>query len=44
MLNHLENQANNSEQLEEIHNIEKAMRFIDDNLQVGDQISFALKQ
>lgn len=36
---HFDNQGNQSEQLEEIHNIEKAMRFIDEHLQAGEPIS-----
>ncbi|MEE3607716.1 Fic family protein [Avibacterium paragallinarum] len=37
--NHLDNRADKSEQLEEIHNIENAMHFIDENLKAGDKIS-----
>ncbi|QLB15746.1 cell filamentation protein Fic [Mannheimia granulomatis] len=37
--NHLDNQSSPSEQLEEIRNIENAMRFIDEHLQAGEPIS-----
>ncbi|UZV57152.1 Fic family protein [Pasteurella multocida] len=36
---HLDSQTTSSEQLEEIRNIENAMRFIDEHLKVGEPIS-----
>ncbi|AWX14023.1 cell filamentation protein Fic [Mergibacter septicus] len=37
--NHLDDKVDKLEQLEEIYNIENAMRFIDENLKAGDKIS-----
>lgn len=37
--NHLENQSSNTEQLDEIKNIERAMKYIDETLQKGDDIT-----